>query len=121
MTWVFGRGHNAHMLYRFQSRATSDLIMLEPQGRLFLEILDKPLKGPGILVVADLPAAIQKIEAAIQAEDTQKTEAQGTPRVEEEEAEEAAPEKVWLRQRAKPLLDLMRRSLAAQQDVVWGL
>ena len=55
------------MLYRFQSRATSDLIMLEPQGRLFLEILDKPLKGPGILVVADLPAAIQKIEAAIQA------------------------------------------------------
>ena len=99
--------------------------MLEPQGRLFLEILDKPLKGPGILVVADLPAAIQKIEAAIQAEDTQKTEAQGTPRLEEEEAEkeaeEAAPEKVWLRQRAKPLLDLMRRSLAAQQDVVWGL
>jgi cyclopropane-fatty-acyl-phospholipid synthase len=114
---VFGRGDNAHMLYRFQSRATSDLIMLEPQGRLFLEILDKPVKGPGILVAADLPAAIQKIEAAIQAEDTQKTQAQGAPHVDAEEA----PEKVWLRQRAKPLLDLLRRSLAAQQDVVWGL
>ena len=100
--------------------------MLEPQGRLFLEILGKPLKGPGILLAADLPEAIAKIEAAIQAEENQLKEAQAiraalAVQAPKTVADERDPDTVWLRQRAKPLLEMFRRSLAANHDVVWGL
>lgn len=152
------------MLYRFQSQATKDLIMLEPQGRLFLEILNKPPKGPGILLSADLPAAIHKIQAAIEAEENKQKEELALRAALLDEAPSAAPaslgqtstqgqgqdqqhaqghdpgkvpakakgkaphrsnehpsDTVWLRQRAQPLLDMFRRSIAEKSDVVWGL
>jgi hypothetical protein len=116
------------MLYRFKSRATGDLIMLEPQGRQILEILGKPLTGPGILQALDLPAAIQKIEEAIQVEEARQKEAlQKTPQAQgaQERPEDLSVEQeqdpVGLRRRAKPFLDMLRRSAAEQHDVVWGL
>ena len=45
------------MLYKFKSRSTGDLIMLEVNGRQVMEILGKDPDAPGIIEAADAPAA----------------------------------------------------------------
>ncbi|EYC50336.1 hypothetical protein AZ34_04095 [Hylemonella gracilis str. Niagara R] len=103
------------MLYKFQSRAASDLLMLEPQGRRILQIIGKHGEDRrGILRPGDMPAAITALETAILREEQEATEAQA----EEEDGSEQA---VSLRQRAAPFIDMLRHSLAADADVVWGV
>jgi hypothetical protein len=57
------------MLYKFKSRSTGDLIMLEVNGRQVLEILGKDPDAPGIIEAADAPAAIHVLEAAVAKEE----------------------------------------------------
>jgi len=59
------------MLYKFKSRVTGDVIMLEPSGRRLLEIIGKDPGAPGIIEAADAPAAIQALEAAIVREEAE--------------------------------------------------
>lgn len=56
------------MLYRFQSHATPDLLMLEPVGRQVLKLWGKAPGQPGILRAADMPQAIAQLHAAVAAE-----------------------------------------------------
>ena len=53
------------MLYKFKSRATADLIMLEPQGRQIVSLIGKTPGASGIVTVAQIPAAIAALEAAV--------------------------------------------------------
>ena len=58
------------MLFKFKSRATADLIMLEPNGRRVLEIIGKnPDDAHGIVTAEQIPAAIAALEAAVRADD----------------------------------------------------
>ena len=110
------------MLYKFKSKVTADLIMLEPNGRKILEVIGKAdavSLRKGILLPPDMPSAIAALEQAI-ADD----EAEQKKRQEEAQAagEKLAPaEAVSLRQRAVPLIDMMRRSHQAGQEIVWGV
>ncbi len=104
------------MLYKFKSRATADLIMLEPHGRQIVSILGKAPGASGIVTAAQIPAAIAALEAAVAADEAQ-------PPVDEAQDEAAADDRkdaVWLRQRAAPFIDMLRRSAAEGVDVVWG-
>jgi len=106
------------MLYKFKSRAAADLILLEPQGRQILEIIGKTPGPTGIVTAAQIPAALAALEAAVAAEDA----ARAAPADEDEtEADEhgAPQDKVRLRQRAAPFIDMLRRSAAEERDVVW--
>ena len=51
------------MLYKFKSKATGDLIMLEPNGRRMLEIVGKEPGPKGIILAQDMPGAIAALEA----------------------------------------------------------
>ncbi len=104
------------MLYKFKSRATADVIMLEPNGRQLVHIMGKEPGAGGIVTAAQIPAAIAAIEAAIAAEDRALAQA-----AQEHEGDgiDHRPEPVHLRQRATPLLDMLRRSAAAGRDVTW--
>ena len=107
------------MLYKFKSRVTGDVIMLEPNGRRLLEIIGKDPVAPGIIEAADALAAVQALESAITREEADQQAA-----IEEAHAKgEAAPhfEGISLRQRAVPLIDMLRRSQAAGKEVVWGV
>ncbi|MDR6155298.1 hypothetical protein QF021_003387 [Acidovorax delafieldii] len=42
------------MLYKFKSRATADLIMLEPQGRQIVTIIGKTPGASGIVTAAQI-------------------------------------------------------------------
>ena len=105
------------MLYKFKSRAAADLIMLEPQGRQVVTIMGKTPGTSGIVTVAQIPAAIAALEAAVAAEEAQ---AQAAQDEDEEGATEGRNDAVRLRQRVVPLIDMLRRSAAADVDVVWG-
>ena len=107
------------MLYRFKSRVTGDVIMLEPNGRRLLEILGKDPGAPGIIEAGDASAAVHALEAAIAREEAERQAA-----IDEAAAlGEAAPqvEGISLRQRAVPLIDMLRRSAAVGKEVVWGV
>lgn len=106
------------MLYKFKSRATGDLIMLEPHGRQILEIVGKTPGTSGIITAAQIPGAIAALEAAVAANEALLADAQ-EPEPEEEDGAER-PDTVRLHQRAAPFIDMLRRSVAEGHDVVWG-
>ncbi len=104
------------MLYKFKSRATADVIMLEPNGSQLVQIMGKEPGAGGIVTVEQIPAAIAAIEAAIAAEDHALAQA---AQEREGDGSEERPDAVHLRQRAAPLLDMLRRSAAAGREVTW--
>ena len=112
------------MLYKFKSRSTADVIMLEPNARQLLQIVGKdPDEHHGIVTVAQIPAAIAALEAAIAAEESgNKANAQPDAEDDSDDDEEEgsnAQGTVGLRQRAVQLLDMLTRSAAENNDVVW--
>lgn len=109
------------MLYKFKSRATADLILLDAQGQRLLRIVGKEPAPQGIVTVAQIPAAIAAIEAAVAQEerDADPTNVAGDAE-DRQEQDAPAEDQVTLRQRAAPFLDMLRRSAAEGADVVWG-
>ena len=108
------------MLYKFKSKVTSDVIMLEPNGRQILQIWGKWEDGApakGILLPEDMPAAKAALEAAIAQEEAQRAQAALEAQARGEDTQVAG---ISLRQRAMPLLDMLQRSLKAQKEIVWG-
>ena len=107
------------MIYKFKSKAAGDVIMMAPGGDQVLRILGREPAAKGILEVADMPAAMQAIEAAVMQDE------QARQQAEAEAAAEGKPlaprESVTLRQRAWPLLEMIKRSHAAQTEIVWGV
>ncbi len=108
------------MLFKFKSRATADLIMLEPNGRQLLQIIGKnPDDAHGIVAAAQMPAAIGALEDAVAADEAARP---ATADEDEERADDeqgAVHDKVRLRQRAAPFIEMLRRSAAEEHDVVW--
>ena len=107
------------MLYKFKSHATSDLIMLEPNGRQVLQIIGKSPDPTGIIRPEQVPAALQALDAALAAED-----AKGR-KPDADDAEDGDDGKkgpgVSLRQRIAPFADMLRQAAAENADVTWGV
>jgi hypothetical protein len=72
----------------------------------------------GILLVANMPAAIGKLEAAI-AQDQVEDEASAESGNDEDSGKEKGT--LTLRQRASPFLDLLKRCSQDGSDLVWGV
>lgn len=107
------------MLYKFKSKVTGDVIMLEPNGRRVLEVIGKDPGPKGIILPEQMPAAIRALEAAIDAEDKQHQ-----AMIEEAKAKGEVPpefDQVSLRMRTVSFLDMLRRCSAAGRDIVWGV
>jgi Domain of unknown function (DUF1840) len=107
------------MLYKFKSKAAGDVIMLAANGDQVLRILGRRPAPKGILEVADMPAALAAIEAAILEGEQARREAEEQARAAGEPP--PAREAVTLRQRAWPLAEMIKRSHAAKEDIVWGV
>ncbi|MDR0202223.1 MAG: DUF1840 domain-containing protein [Delftia acidovorans] len=109
------------MLYKFKSRATADVIMLESNGRQVLEIVGKTPGASGIITVQQIPAAIEALEAAVADDDARRKASQEEESQdgEQDSAAAGARDAVSLRQRAAPMIDMLRRSAAENSDVTW--
>lgn len=103
------------MLFKFKSKATGDLIMLEQHGSHLLRIIGKEPSAKGIVLCADMPQALNDLQAAIDEQEAlvNEREARGEP------ADNA--DLVTLRQRAVPFMDMLRRCIDNECDVVWGV
>jgi hypothetical protein len=100
------------MLYKFKSAAAGDVILLGPQGDRLLRLLGREPAAKGIFEVADMPGLLQCLQAAIDADVA--TPEEGVPEAEANPA-------VVLRQRLWPVVDMLRRCLAAKEPIVWGV
>jgi hypothetical protein len=110
------------MLYKFKSKATSDLIMLGPDAQRLLKLMGSDAGPKGIFTVEQQPEAIAALEAAIAQDEARMAEMLAKRVAEGVDVEPAAPkETVSLKRRAQPLLEMLRRSLTAKADVVWGV
>ena len=110
------------MLYKFKSKTTGTVIMLQPNGQRVLEIIGKDrataAAAQGIILPEQMPSAIKALEDAIMQEEAQHKAAQAQAR----EQDDAPPrlESVSLRQRATPFIDMLRRCAKDKTDIVWG-
>ena len=104
-------------MYRFKSKADGDLIMMAPVGDQLLRIIGREPAARGIIEAAALPQAIAALEQAIVAAEN----ARGDARNADDDDDAGAADRIGLRQRAWPLLEMMRRSLAERADIVWGV
>jgi len=103
------------MLYKFRSKAAGDLIMLGPTGDQMLRIIGKEPAPKGIIEPQAMPAAIAALEKAVADDEAVRAQA---------ESEGATPRRegsVSLRQRAWPLVEMLRRAQAADKEIVWGV
>jgi hypothetical protein len=110
------------MLYKFKSKATGDLIMLEPNGRQILRIVgkdDTDSLAKGILLPADIPAALMALEAAIREDDERQQQRSREATAHNEESAHA--ERISLRQRAAPFVEVLKRCLKEDHELVWGV
>ena len=107
------------MLYKFKSKATGDLILLEPQGRQFLNLIGKAIEPKGIIEPEQMPEAITVLQHAVKTEELHQAEA-----VAQAKAHGQKPPKfdaISLRQRTKPIIDMLERCHKAGQPMVWGV
>ena len=107
------------MIYKFKSKAAGDVIMMGPTGDSVLRAIGKEPGPQGIIEPAAMPAAIAALEKAVLDDEAARKQA------EEEAASEgrkiAHSDAVGLRQRAWPLVDMMKRAMAEGHEIVWGV
>ena len=106
------------MPYKFQSRATGDVLMMQPVGDQLLRALGREPAARGIFEVAHMPGLMDLLEQAIALEERTLAEAQAQA---EAEGKTIKRPEVLLRQRFWPMREMMRRSLAEDQPIVWGV
>lgn len=117
------------MLFKFKSKATGDLIMLEPNGRRVLQIIGKDPSSTGIILPAQMLDALAALEKAIASEEAAIAEAKAALKAKQAFSDEDETAKtsysntdaVPLRQRALPFMELLKSSHSAGVEIVWGV
>jgi hypothetical protein len=107
------------MMYKFKSKADGDVIMTGPAGDDVLRAIGKSPGAQGIIETGAMAAAIAAIEQAVAADEAARARAEKEAAAEGRKLEPR--EAVTLRQRAWPLLEMMKRSKAEGADIVWGV
>ena len=111
------------MLYKFKTKATGDVIMLQPNGQRVLEIIGKHTAADpslkGILLPEQMPQALDALQTAIDLEETHRKEAVAQAKAENLPAPRF--EAIGLRQRALPFMDMVRQCLKAKEAITWGV
>ncbi len=117
------------MLYKFKSKATGDLIMLEPQGKHILKLIGKEPGAKGIILPNEMLAAIDALNTAVTQEELAIQAAKDASKDASKDADTAGSataaiegsRNISLRQRVVPFIDMLRRAHAEDKEVVWGV
>ena len=107
------------MIYKFKSKAAGDVIMMGPTGDDVLRLIGKAPAPKGIIESSAMGAAIGALERAVAADEAARAQAEKEAAA---EGKKLSPrDGVTLRQRAWPLVEMMKRSSAEGADIVWGV
>jgi hypothetical protein len=107
------------VIYKFKSKATGDVIMLGPTGDHMLDVIGREPAAKGIIEPDAMPAAMAAIERAIVSEEAAYQQALADAKAKGEPAPRA--EAIGIRQRAWPLVEMMKRAHKAGEPIVWGV
>ncbi|RTL51346.1 MAG: DUF1840 domain-containing protein [Rhodocyclaceae bacterium] len=105
------------MIITFRSPASGDVIMFGDVAKHMMQLMGKAVTDEGIVTVEQLPDAIARLRAAVDADKAARTGAQDD---ESETKETGMAAAVSLTQRAVPLLELLEWSLKKKKPVTWG-
>ena len=103
------------MLYKFKSKAAGDVIMLGANGDQVMRLVGRDPAPKGIFEVDAMPGLMSTLKAAVEADEATRVStaadtAHGT----------GGGDRVALRQRVWPLVEMLRRCHAAREVIVWG-
>jgi hypothetical protein len=98
----------------FRSRAAAEIIMLPETARRLLELAGKTPGERGVITREEIPAALSGLLRAVEEE-----KAGGTDVAAPDEPLSRVP--VSLRQRAFPLIQMLRAAQARGVEVTWGI
>jgi hypothetical protein len=97
------------MLVTFTTDAYSSITMFGDVGLSMLDMMGHSATVPGAILAADVPEALSKLTAAVEANKKQ-------PLVMDKDTEEA---EVSITNRALPLIDLLTAAVKEKSDVMW--
>ena len=102
------------MLITFTTDAYGDITMFGDAGLSMIKMMGHSESVPGAILAEDVPAAMNKLIAAVEAAETPPP-AKDEGEDEDEEAEEA----VSIANRALPLIELLASAVREKSDVMW--
>jgi hypothetical protein len=106
------------MLYKFRSKAGGDVIMMGPNGDQVLRLLGREPSAQGIITKDQMAGAIAALEKAVSDDDAAfERSVQDAKAAGESAPKRSGPQ---LKQRAWPLVELMRHAQRENEDVIWG-
>lgn len=97
------------MLVTFTTNAYADITMFGDIALAMLRMMGHSATVPGAILAADVPAALNRLKAAIEAE-------KAAPPIENEDADEPV---VSMAHRALPLINLLAAAAKAESNVMW--
>jgi len=99
------------MLVTFTTSAYANITMFGDVALHLLKLMGHSATLPGALLAVDIPPALQRLEAAVEA-DKQSAEPEQSGAGEDDEA-------VSLPHRALPLIELLKAAAKANSNVMW--
>ncbi len=108
------------MLYEFKSKATGNLVMLQPVAEQILAIIGKSPGKTGIILPEPMPAAIAALREAIAQDRRAVGDTEADAPAERDEERERQPT-VSLAQRAWPFIEMLQAAHQANKEITWGV
>ena len=97
------------MLVRFDTKSAT-ITMFGEVAKQLLRLMGQSGAVPGAILAADIPAALERLKRGVSAERDQPKQDKGN---------DDSGDKVGLKQRAHPLIELLERAAQRGDDVVW--
>jgi hypothetical protein len=106
----------------FRSKAAGEIYMFAETARRIFDILGKDDTPRGVITADQVPDALARLTAAVDAEKEALRAAQKEQDEAERRGEESASARaVTLGQRAFPLIEMLRAAQKKKVDVTWGV
>ncbi|MEY3724757.1 MAG: hypothetical protein RLZZ365_692 [Pseudomonadota bacterium] len=102
------------MIHQFQTKNATPVIMLDDLTHRIFNAIGRPFENQGIFLPEQIPAYIERLQAAIDAEQNDASSSSAT-----DDDQSANPDP--LGRRAYPFLELLHQALQDQEPVVWGV
>jgi hypothetical protein len=103
------------MIHQFQTKNAAPVIMLDDLTHRIFNAIGRPFENQGIFLPEQIPAYIERLQAAINAE---QNDASSSSASDDNDHQSAGLSP--LGRRAYPFLELLRRAQESQEPVVWG-
>ena len=107
------------MIYKFTSKSAADHLMAQDVGERVLRIIGKDVAPKGIIEVADMPAALSALAAAVAHDDARLATGPGAASAARFDERDGEP--VTLHQHVWPFSEMLKQAHAAGEVIVWGV